>query len=259
MKNKLRGFFLHTLLPIGFWLAVWEIVALIYKSIYNTSYFLPDIAETAAALQRILLSPEFPKIVTLTLLRIFAGIALGTICGAAMAILSHKVKLLHSLIAPLNSIIKATPVASIIILLWISMNGNTLAIFVAFLMVFPIIFQNIYDAFQSIDNELIEVSKVYQFSYKKRLELLIFPALKQYFIPAFVTAIGLAFKAEIAAEIIAGVRNSIGQMIYYAKDAPAIDEMFAWTIVGIAFSILVERLAKWILISKKSSKKEAEI
>ena len=139
------------------------------------------------------------------------------------------------------------------------MSGNALAIFVAFLIVFPIIFQNLYDAFESIDNQLIEASIIFEFSYKKRLKFLVLPVLKQYFVPAFITAIGLAFKAEIAAEIIAGIRNSIGQMIYYAKDEPAIDKMFAWTIIGVVLSILVEKLVKRVLSYKKASKRRAEI
>lgn len=255
MKNKFLSFLLHTLLPISFWLLLWEVAALIY----DNSYFLPDICETALALCGIIISPDFPKIVLSTLLRILAGILLGTLSGALMAILSHKVKLVYSLISPFNSVIKATPVASIIILLWISMSGNALAIFVAFLIVFPIIFQNLYDAFESIDNQLIEASIIFEFSYKKRLKFLVLPALKQYFVPAFITAIGLAFKAEIAAEIIAGIRNSIGQMIYYAKDEPAIDKMFAWTIIGVVLSILVEKLVKRVLSYKKASKRRAEI
>ncbi len=255
MKNKLRAFLLYTLLPIFFWLSFWEIAAIIV----DRSYFLPHIHETAAALYRVVFSAEFPTIALFTLLRVLLGIALGTLFGALMAIISHKLKIVYSLVAPINSVIKATPVASIIILLWISMNGNVLAVFVAFLMVFPIIWQNLYDAFSSIDKELIEVSRVFEFSYKKRLKLLVFPALKQYFLPAFVTAIGLAFKAEIAAEIIAGVRNSIGQMIYDAKDALVTAEVFAWTIVGVAFSIVIESLARKLLLPKSVRKTEAEI
>ena len=82
--------------------------------------------------------------------------------------------------------------------------------------------------------------------------------MKQYFLPAFVTAIGLAFKAEIAAEIIAGVRNSIGQMIYYSKDALITSDVFAWTIVGVAFSIAIEKIARRLLLPKSGIKAEAE-
>jgi len=254
MKNKLIDFLLHKLLPIVFWLSVWEIVAIIV----NRSYFLPHVSETLASLYNIVLSEEFPKVASLTLLRVLLGIALGTLCGAMMAIISHKIRIVYSLISPINSVIKATPVASIIILLWISMNGNVLAVFIAFLMVFPIIWQNLYDAFSSIDKDLIEVSRVFEFSYKKQLKLLVLPALKQYFLPAFVTAIGLAFKAEIAAEIIAGVRNSIGQMIYYSKDALITSDVFAWTIVGVAFSIAIEKIARRLLLPKSGTKAEAE-
>lgn len=255
MKNKIARLLLHTVLPILFWLGVWEIAAIIV----DRSYFLPHTYETANALSRILISGDFLKITGFTLLRVLSGILLGTLLGAFAAIISHRVKFVFSLISPLNSVLKATPVASIIVLLWISMNGNYLAVFVALLMVFPIIFQNLYDAFVSIDKELIEVVKVFEFSYKKKMKILVLPALKKYFLPAFVTAIGLAFKAEIAAEIIAGVRYSIGQMIYDAKDSLITSEVFAWTIVGVAFSILVEKLAKVFLLPKHDTKKEAEI
>ena len=139
------------------------------------------------------------------------------------------------------------------------MKGSDIAIFVAFLMVFPIIFQNIYDAFSSIDKGLIEVAIIYEFDFKKRITLLLFPALKQYFIPAFITSIGLAFKAEIAAEIIVGVRNSIGEMIYEAKDAPATDEVFAWTFIGVFFSILIESIARMLLKGKDKENKEVVV
>lgn len=255
MKNKLSDLLVHRIIPIVILLSMWEIAALIY----NKPYFLPGLFDTFLALIRIIQTNDFLLIIILTLLRIFAGILLGTLTAVLLALASYKVKFIHSLLSPLNSVIKATPVASIIILLWVSMNGNSLAIFVSFMMVFPIIWQNIYDAFSSIDNELIEVSRVYGFSLKKRMKILILPALKQYFIPAFVTAIGLAFKAEIAAEIIAGVRNSIGQMIYYAKDAPKIDEMFAWTVIGVFLSMLIEWLARLILMPKKNKRAEVTV
>ena len=255
MKNKLKNILLHVLFPLAFWLGVWEILA----HIVSRSYFLPHVSECAAAILEVFSSEKFLLVTSLTLIRVLIGIALGTLTGAALAIISKRFRIIYSLISPFNSVIKATPIASIIILLWISMNGNLLAVFVAFLMVFPIIFQNLYDAFSSIDNDLIELSRVFEFSYKKRLKLLIFPALREFFIPAFITSIGLAFKAEIAAEIIAGVRNSVGQMIYDAKDALNTAEVFAWTIIGVTLSILIERLTKLALSSKIAIKKEAEL
>ena len=262
MASKIKGIILNKILPIAFWLIVWEIASHLfaaYSELDNPRYFFPGFSDTFTALIRILNSSEFIKVVSATLMRVIGGIACGTLVGIVLAIISYKISFIYSLISPLNSVIKATPIASIIILLWISMKGSDIAIFVAFLMVFPIIFQNIYDAFSSIDKGLIEVATIYEFDFKKRITLLLFPALKQYFIPAFITSIGLAFKAEIAAEIIVGVRNSIGEMIYEAKDAPATDEVFAWTFIGVFFSILIESIARMLLKGKDKENKEVVV
>jgi NitT/TauT family transport system permease protein len=79
------------------------------------------------------------------------------------------------------------------------------------------------------------------------MRVLVIPQLVRYLIPAIVTATGLAWKSEIAAEIIAYTRNSIGQNINDAKfnmDSPTV---FAWTIIVIALSIILELIAKLIM------------
>ncbi len=243
MSNKLKVLCFKILLPLVFWLGVWQVLSIIV----NRAYFLPSVPETAEALGKILLSKDFIRISGLTLLRVIFGLLFGTVFASVFALSAHKIPFIHHILSPAVTVIKATPIASVIILLWISMNGNTLSAFVAFLMVFPVIFQNLYDGFSSVDKELSELCTSYGFSYIKRLKILILPTLKKYFIPAFITSVGLAFKSEIAAEIIAGVRNSIGQMIYHSKDAYDTAAVFAWTIVGISFSIILESLCKLLL------------
>ena len=253
MEARIKRLILHKILPVLILLVIWEISA----CIYDKAVFFPSVHQTFFALVEILKSEEFLKVVYMTFTRVLCGLFYGTLSGCAFAILSYKVKFIHSIMIPLLSVIKATPIASIIILLYISpLNGNAIAILISFLIVFPIVWQNVYDAFNSIDKDLIEVAKIYEFSFIKKLKFLILPELKKFIIPATVTSIGLAFKAEIAAEIIAGVNDSIGQMIYYAKDVPAADRVFAWTIIGILLSILVEWCAKKLLIRTNEEARE---
>ena len=65
--------------------------------------------------------------------------------------------------------------------------------------------------------------------------------------PAVVTAVGLAWKAEIAAEIIAYTKKSIGQGINDAKYSMDTATVFAWTVVIIIFSLCLEIITKKIL------------
>ena len=53
---------------------------------------------------------------------------------------------------------------------------------------------------------------------------------------------GLAWKAGIAAEVLANTRNSIGGQIYGAKIYLETADLFAWTAVVVVMSVLLERL-----------------
>ena len=69
----------------------------------------------------------------------------------------------------------------------------------------------------------------------------------KYLIPGIITASGLCWKAEIAAEIIAYTKRSIGQGINDAKynlDTPTV---FAWTLVIILLSVALEKGASMLL------------
>ena len=231
------------ILSILFWCAVWQIAAMAL----NNSFLLPDIPATLKALFELIKESTFYKSVLLSFIRVTLGLILGTAVGIALAILCNKFPVLHSLFSPLITVIKSTPVASFIVVLWVMMSGDALSVFIGFLMVMPIIWQNLLDGYSAIDQSLVEVADVYGFSYAKRLKLLIFPTLKRYLIPALITASGLAWKAEIAAEIIAYTKNSIGQGINDAKYNMETPTVFAWTLVIIFFSILLEKATKHIL------------
>ena len=127
------------------------------------------------------------------------------------------------------------------------MSGNALSVFIGFLMVMPILWQNTLDGYAAIDKNLSEVADIFEFSQAKRFRLLVFPTLKNFIVPGIITASGLAWKAEIAAEIIAYTKNSIGQGINDAKYNMDTPTVFAWTLVVICFSIILEKSTKALL------------
>ena len=243
MENKRVINAVKGTLCVLFWLAVWEILALIV----NHSYFLPSFTETLIAFIRLIKTAVFFKALLFTLLRVLAGLLGGILVGILLAVLSYKVKPIKSLITPIMSVIKATPVATVIIILWIALSANTLAIVIAMLMVVPIVWQNLIDGFSSISTELVEVCDIFELSFYKKMKYLLLPSVFKYFIPAVTTSIGLAWKAEIATEIIAYVKNSIGYYINDAKYYYESDTVFAWTLVIIIMSMTLEKLTKRLL------------
>lgn len=223
-----------------FWIGVWYIFALIVDNLF----LLPTPYSTLVTLLELMQKKKFYKVILYTLLRVVSGVILGVILAVILSFLSYKLIFVRKLFSPLVSIIKATPVVTFITLLWISMSGNALTVFIAFLMVMPIIWQNILNGLDAIPKELSEVCDVFEFSKRKRMRILTFPILMNYFFPALITSIGLAWKAEIATEIITYTKNSIGQNISDARYYLFTDEVFAWVIVIITFSIILEAITK---------------
>lgn len=243
MKSKLVRKILTVFVVFLFWISVWWIVALLV----NDSYLLPSPLDTLLALKELICLESFYKVVLLSFLRVIWGLILGITFGTVLAFVCHKLGFLRTLIAPIISILKAMPVATFILLLWVSLRGSALTIFIGFIMVMPIIFQNVLSGLDSIDRELTEVATVFGFGTFKKLKLLIFPSIKSYLFPAIITSVGLAFKSQIAAEIIAYTKNSIGQYIYDANYALKTDYVFAWAAVIVAFSIGLESLCRYLL------------
>ena len=239
MKDKL----LRIILPFFFWLSLWHILSVIF----NNNFLVPSIDSTLKALWALLGTEGFYRSVLLSGLRVASGLITGCVLGVSLAILGHGISFIQTLISPIVSIIRSTPVASFVVILWVLLSGDMLSIFIGFLMVFPIIWQSTFDAMNSIDKNLLEVAHVFEFSSSKKLKLVYLPVIKSYLVPSIVTSMGLAWKAEIAAEIIAYTKNSIGQSINDAKYNMDTPTVFAWTVVIVIFSLILEKTAKRIL------------
>ena len=243
-KTKIR-FIALAIISTAAWLALWELFAYLL----DLKFIFPGAIDTFRALGKLSITRAFWKTIFLSMLRIIFGLILGVLIGIFFALLHQFVPLFRSFISIGMTVVKSTPVASIILVLWVVIvNGSkTLPAVIALLMVAPIIWQNLCDAFSSIDSNLKEVCDVFEFSHKKRLKLLVLPQLVKYFVPAFLTSIGLAWKSGIAAEIITYTKNSIGKNIFDAKNYFEGDVMLAWTLSVIILSLLFEYLTRYFL------------
>ena len=68
------------------------------------------------------------------------------------------------------------------------------------------------------------------------------PTVLPYFRSALTSALGLGWKAGIAAEVLTVPQRSIGKMIYESKLYLESTSLFAWTLTVILLSLLIERI-----------------
>ena len=241
-KNSIKK-----ILIILFWLFVWEISSIII----NKPLLFPSPIKVLIRLSQLIITNEFLISSFASLGRIGIGILIAIISGSIVAIICSFSKLVYEFIHPIITVIKATPVASFIILIWIFIGNNITPIFISSLMVFPIVFSNLYQGIISVDKDLMEVCKIYNLPRKKIIRSLYIPSVIPYFFSALLSSIGLGWKAGIAAEVLCTPNNSIGKSIFESKTYIEYIDLFAWTssviILSLLFEFTVTKLIKIIL------------
>lgn len=229
---------ISTIASILFWVLVWAIASLKV----GNEFLLPDPILTAKRLFELSAEKEFWISASSSLLRILMGIIIAVAFGTLGAVLSSTLNAADSLFSPLLTVIKATPIASFICLAYLWIKPSTLPIFITALIVLPIVWSNVASGIRSVNKELIDVAKIYDFSPPKKLLRIYIPSVLPYFLAACRSSLGMAWKAGIAAEVIAPTDKAIGTEIYFAKAYFETPDLFAWTLTVIILSILIEKL-----------------
>lgn len=233
-KKKIFFAFLAAVL----WIAVWEVIFLIV----NNSLLVASPLDTFNRLCSLAATGLFWQALFNTLLRILTGFALGVVFGTVLAIFTSKVSFINSLFKPVISVVRATPVASFIILALVWMTKSAVPSFISFLMVLPIVWANVGTAIDSTDKSLLEMAKAYNFSWQKKIAKIYFPSVLPSFVSAVTTSLGLAWKAGVAAEVLATPKDSIGSYLYNSKVYLETTDLFAWTAAVIILSFILERI-----------------
>jgi NitT/TauT family transport system permease protein len=224
-------------------LTLWQLGAMLFEHFFVMGRFL--VATPAAVLGRLLslwLQLSFWRTVWFSFIRIVAGFLAALTLGSLLAVAAGRFPLLETLFWPYLTVIKATPVASFIILCLIWWGSRNLSIIISFLMVLPVIYTNMLQGIRSADRHLLEMAAVFRAGWGRRLVYIYLPQLKPYLLSACSLALGMTWKSGIAAEVIGIPSGSIGEMLYQAKVYLNAQELFAWTAVVILISAAFEKL-----------------
>ena len=232
-----KGFF-RRMMAVGFWLAVWQAAAMAI----GQEVFLVSPVQALRCLLRLLPQADFWHRVGFSAGRILLGFGLGVVCSAALAVAAEICPAAEILIAPVLQLVKATPVASFIILALVWVRGSSLSVLISFLMVLPVLYGAVRTGIRAADPQLLEMAKVFRLPLGRRLRAVWLPAVLPAFRQGCSVALGICWKSGVAAEVIGLPNGSIGDALYRAKITLSTGELFAWTFVIILLSAAFEKL-----------------
>ncbi len=236
-KNKLA--FGASILAL---IAVWKLLS----AIVGSSILLPSPEETLSSTIGILKQNRFWAAVGATVLRGLAGFAVSCIAGIIFGFIAGFSHIIDVLFEPWMVVIRTTPVMSVIILAIIWFDPNLVPIFATFLILFPIIFGNVVAGIKNTDPLLLQMARVFKVRRRRIITGIYFPSILPYLASGASTAMGMAWKVVITAEILSQPTLAIGSNMMLSKINLETGEVMAWTLVAIVISAIFEYILQLV-------------
>lgn len=240
---------MKVVIPLVFWLGVWQLAAMAVGS----DLFLPSPVTVGKTLLELAGTGTFWLSALYTLGRVILGLLGGAVAGGFLAVLAHFWVPADWLFSPAVRVVRATPVVSFILLVYLWVTRANIPGIIAGLMVLPVVWGNVSAGLSGVDPLLLEMGHAYRFGRFKMLRLIYLPSLRPHLISGFLTAFGLAWKSGVAAEVLCPPKYAIGAQIQRAKTALETPELFAWTVLLIVLSLVLESVLRRLLKGKGAS------
>ena len=150
--------FFRRLLAVAFWLAVWQAAAMAI----GQEVFLVSPVQALRTLVQLLPRADFWQRVGFSSGRILLGFVLGAVVSVVLAVCAARWSTADALLAPVMQLVKATPVASFIILALVWVRGSALSVLISFLMVLPVLYGAVRTGIAGADVQLLEMAAVFR-------------------------------------------------------------------------------------------------
>ena len=227
---------------VAFWVLFWHFAATLANRELILKIPLP--LEVIKVFFEDCMTAPFWKTVLSSVLHILLGFISGVLLGMLFGFLSERYFVFRAFTSPVHRIVKTVPVAALIIVAWLWIPSAVLPSFISFLMVLPIVWSHTSAGVAAIDAKLIEMAKVNAMSRRDILFKIKLPLVSPHVRTGCVTALGIARKSGVAAEVIASPTGSLGAVLNGAKTSINYPQVFAITLTVVILSALLEMIFK---------------
>ncbi|MEL3909104.1 MAG: ABC transporter permease subunit [Treponemataceae bacterium] len=221
-------------------LACWEILARILAK----PILVPSLLEIMSAVVKIFGTGESYLFILFTLGRILFTLVLDLSLAFVFGFLAGLNSNVENALFPFENILRASPTVAFILLALIWFRSNLAPVFVASLIVFPILYRSIVDAIKNISSDFTELADDFNLSFRKRLFFLYLPHVSSALKTSLVTGVGLAVKVVITSEVLCQPKNGIGLAFQLAKTQLYSAGIFAWALISVMLNFLLQALFK---------------
>jgi len=217
--------------------AGWEAVSLAYGPLV-----LPDPAAAFDRLFALIDSGAAGTELALTARRAMTGLALAILVGSLLGLLAGLSLTASMLARPIVTVLLGTPPIAWLVLamLWFGASDGT-PIFTVFVACLPVIFIGALAGTRTLDHHLKDVATVFRLPWRMKLVDLYLPHVVSYLFPAWINALGNAWRVVVMAELLSSA-DGVGASLAVARSQLDMDAALAWIAAVVLTLLAVEYL-----------------
>lgn len=217
--------------------ALWELAAQHYGAL-----ILPGPAETMMKLAAMTAAGEAVPELAISARRGLAGLGGAVLAGSVLGMLAGRSLTVAMVSRPLATLLLGMPPIAWLVLamLWFGV-GDATPVFTVFIACLPIVFAGAMQGARTLDNQLMDVARVYRLPWWAVLADVQLPHVASYLLPAWITALGTSWKVVMMAELLAAA-DGTGAALGAARGQLDSTAAMAWVVAVLGLLLTTEYL-----------------
>ncbi|MCL2425405.1 MAG: ABC transporter permease subunit [Oscillospiraceae bacterium] len=236
LLNKPKNF-LFSILSLSIIVLVWWILA---ETRFQQTGIIPTPMDTLRLIDEEMRKDSFFEAIFSTLQRSLLSFVISFIIGSVLAVIAHFRKFIGIMINPFIVICRSMPTMALVLILLLTVGSEMLPIVVAFLVVFPLCYENMRTAITETDKKLITMARVFKIPKWRQITGIYIPSMLPFVFSSIIAGFGLNIKVVISAEVMGLPSMSIGHLILSARQGFDFGVSFAWLIIAVLLSLICE-------------------
>ncbi len=211
-------------------------------SLFFLPTFLPAPLELAGQIISIFSSASAYLVIGKTLERVFAGLILSMLLGAALGLGMGLRRAVASFFDSWIMVLLTFPSISwaFLAVLWFGLS-DAAPIFAVVLIVFPYVAMNVWEGTKALDKDLTDMATVFRAKRSQLLRKVFIPQLMPYIFSSLRISFALAWKIALVSEAF-GADRGVGKELTYWFQGSRADMMLAWGASFMALMVLIDAL-----------------
>ena len=237
MRRNNRFGIVFSLLSFAVIVAIWWVAA---ETRFRLTGIIPSPARTLQLIWEEMQKDSFSAAVLSTLERSFVSFFISFAAACIVAVSAHYKKFIGSLLNPFITICRVVPTMPLILILLITVGSRMLPTVVAFLVVFPLCYENMRAAISATNSKLVMMAKVFKVPRIRQITGVYIPAMLPLIFSSIIAGFGLNLKVVISAEVMGLPAMSIGHLILFAQQGFNFGVSFAWVVIAVMLCFICE-------------------